>query len=51
MRSVRCVGMLGADDDRIVSRLAEELAKMMTVIVTVFYVASLTVLEKNIWRP
>ena len=40
-------GMLCADDARIVSRSAEELAKMMTVIVTVFEAAGLTVSERK----
>ena len=40
-------GMLYADDARIVSKSAEVLAKMMTVIVTVFEAAGLTVSEKT----
>ena len=39
-------GMLYADDAGIVSKSAEGLAKMMTVIVTVFEAAGLTVSEK-----
>ena len=40
-------GMLFADDAGIVSRLAEGLAKLMTVIVTVFEAAGLTVSERK----
>ena len=40
-------GMLCADDARIVSGSAEELAKMMTVIVTVFETAGLTVAKRK----
>ena len=40
-------GMLYADDAAIVSKSAEGLAKMMTVIVTVFEAAGLTVSEKS----
>ena len=40
-------GMLYADDAGVVSRSAEGLAKMMTVIVTVFEAASLTVSENT----
>ena len=40
-------GMLYADDAGIVSKSAEGLAKMMTVIVTVFEAAGLTVSEKK----
>ena len=40
-------GMLYADDAGIVSKSAEGLAKMMTVIVTVFEAAGLTVSEKT----
>ena len=40
-------GMLYADDAGIVSKLAEGLAKMMIVIVTVFKAAGLTVSEKK----
>ena len=40
-------GMLYADDAGIVSKSAEGLAKMMTVIVTVFEAAGLTASEKN----
>ena len=43
-------GMLYADDAGIVSRSAEGLAKMMTVIVTVFEAAGLTVSEKTLLR-
>ena len=39
--------MLYADDAGIVSKLAESLAKMMTVIVTPFEAAGLTVSEKK----
>ena len=39
--------MLYADDAGIVSKLTEVLAKMMTVIVTVFGAAGFTVSEKN----
>ena len=41
------MGMLYADDAGIVSKSAEGLAKMMTVIVTVFEGAGLTVSEKK----
>ena len=44
-RAVR--GMLYAHDAGIVSKSAEGLAKMMTVIVTVFEAAGLTVSENN----
>ena len=44
-RAVR--GMLYADDAGIVSKSAQGLAKMMTVIVTVFEAAGLTVSEKR----
>ena len=40
-------GMLYADDAGVVSKSAEGLAKMMTVIVTVFEAAGLTVREKK----
>ena len=40
-------GMLYADDAVIVSKSAEGLAKMMTVIVTVFEAAGLTVSKKT----
>ena len=40
-------GTLYADDAGIVSKLAKDLAKMMTVIVTVFEAAGLTVSEKK----
>ena len=38
---------MGSDDAGIVSKLAEGLAKMMTVIVTVFKAAGLTVSKKT----
>ena len=41
-------GMLYADDAGIVSKSAEGLAKMMTVIVTVFHAAGLIVSEKTV---
>ena len=44
-------GMLYADDAGIVSKSAEGLAKMMTVIATVFEAAGLTVSEKKRPRP
>ena len=40
-------GMLYADDDGVVSKSSEGLTKMMTVIVTVFEAAGLTVSEKK----
>ena len=40
-------GMLYADDTGVVSKSAEDLAKMMTVIVTVFEAVGLTVSEKK----
>ena len=43
-------GMLYADDAGIVSKSAEDLTKMMTVIVTVFEAAGLTVSEKKFGR-
>ena len=50
--SLACVrravwGMLYADDSGIVSKSAEGLAKMITVIVTIFEAAGLTVSEKK----
>ena len=48
-------GMLCADDAGVVCNSAEGLAKMMTVIVTVFEAAGLTVSEKTetllLWTP
>ena len=47
MHAKGCMGHVEGDDAGIVSKLAEGLAKMMTVIVTVFEAAGLAVSEKK----